>query len=165
MGRESKLLIFMIMSFMQSCLAGNSTTPQTSRNIEEAKENGTFVASFHVDEGRFDSIIVESTWVEKVWFRETNGHKTIVDGCKLCFKIKQQIGSKFLLKNVLKWDMREVNTSKSVGVEISKKASGVSGIYVYELDSCSLPDVLAFDLYVQSENGKTKVGNLVFKQK
>ncbi len=165
MGRANQLLVVTITLFMQSCVVSNSTTPQISNDIDEARKNGTFVTEVYAVENRLDVIDVEVAWIEKVWFKESSGEKTITDSCKLCFKIKQKAGGKFLLNDVFDWDMRAVSTNRYVGVEIRKNLLGQSGTYIYELDGCHVPDSLVFDLYLKSDDSsKVKVCNLKFKK-
>ncbi|WP_106523876.1 hypothetical protein [Taibaiella chishuiensis] len=165
MKTRIKVSIASAIFFMQSCVASNSTTPQTSKDIDEARKNGTFVAEVYVAGNRLDSIEVETAWIEKVWFKESSGEKTITDNCKLCFKIRQKAGGKFLLNDVFDWDMRETSTNRYIGVEIKKNLLGQSGTYIYELDGCRVPDSLTFHLNLKSEDSSIKVDDLTFKRK
>lgn len=141
----------------------NTTVPQFSGSVKKAKVNGTLVREYICDSTHTYPIHVGEAWVEKVWFYETLGNKTVKDGRALYV----DVSNNELLKRSNWLDIyiqAVLPESKSIfqsswGYKISETKAW------YELsfrkDIKELPDTIRFNIYDKRKGDTTSIGALV----
>ncbi len=156
-----------LLLIVQSCTRANVTDPQCSKNINESKRNGFFIARYYVDH-RFDLVQVEEAWLESVWYNSYKDGKMFKESTQsyqLIFKLKQDPKSGFLLTDAFRWGLIEFQSKKSVGVHLNKGITGkVSGEYFFRNTIKNIPDSIKFDMLRVINGADVKVGDLVFRR-